>query len=70
MDPATKTATFTVENAGARAGTEIAQVYVALPKASGEHFRRLAAWQRVEVPAGQHKVVTVALEPLALRPSM
>ena len=66
VDPATKTATFTVENAGARAGTEIAQVYVALPKASGEHFRRLAAWQRVEVPAGQHKVVTVALEPLAL----
>ncbi|MGC1521803.1 MAG: glycoside hydrolase family 2 TIM barrel-domain containing protein, partial [Steroidobacteraceae bacterium] len=66
VDPATKTATFTVENIGARSGTEIAQVYVALPKASGEHFRRLAGWQRVAVPAGQQKVVSVALEPLAL----
>jgi beta-glucosidase len=66
VDPATKTATFTLENAGARSGTEIAQVYVELPKASAEHFRRLAAWQRVEVPAGQQKVVTVALEPLAM----
>ena len=66
VDPAAKTATFTIENIGARSGTEIAQVYVGLPKASGEHFRRLAAWQRVEVPAGQQRVVTVALEPLAL----
>jgi beta-glucosidase len=66
VDPATKTATFTLENVGARSGTEIAQVYVELPKASGEHFRRLAAWQRVDLPAGQQKVVTVALEPLAM----
>jgi beta-glucosidase len=66
VDPTAKTATFTIENAGARSGTEIAEVYVELPKASGEHFRRLAAWQRVEVPAGQHKVVTVPLEPLAI----
>jgi beta-glucosidase len=66
VEPATKTATFTLENTGARSGTEIAQVYVELPKSSGEHFRRLAAWQRVDVPAGQQKVVTVALEPLAM----
>ena len=66
VDPATKIATFTIDNAGARSGAEIAQVYVGLPKASGEHFRRLAGWQRVEVPAGQHRVVTVALEPLAM----
>jgi beta-glucosidase len=66
VEPATKTATFTLENAGARSGTEIAQIYVELPKASGEHFRRLAAWQRVDVPAGQQRVVTVALEPLAM----
>jgi beta-glucosidase len=66
VDPAAKTATFTIENTGARSGTEIAQVYVELPKSSGEHFRRLAAWQRVEVPAGHQKVVTVALEPLAM----
>jgi beta-glucosidase len=66
VDPATKTATFTLENAGARSGTEIAQVYVELPKAGGEHFRRLAGWQRVDLTAGQQKVVTVALEPLAI----
>jgi beta-glucosidase len=66
VDPAAKTAIFTIENTGARSGTEIAEVYVQLPKASGEHFRRLAAWQRVEVPAGQQKVVTAALEPLAI----
>jgi beta-glucosidase len=66
VEPATKTATFTIENAGARNGSEIAQVYVELPKANGEHFRRLAAWQRVDVPAGQQRVVTVALEPLAM----
>jgi beta-glucosidase len=61
-----KTATFAIENTGAHSGAEIAQVYVELPKASGEHFRRLAAWQRVDVPAGQQRVVTVPLEPLAM----
>jgi beta-glucosidase len=66
VDPAAKTATFTIENAGARSGTEIAQVYVRLPKPGGEHFRRLAAWQRVELSAGQRKIITVALEPLAM----
>ena len=66
VESATKIATFTVENVGARSGTEIAEVYVGLPKANGEHFRRLAGWQRVEVPAGEKKVVTVALEPLAM----
>jgi beta-glucosidase len=66
VEPTTKIATFTIENVGARNGTEIAQVYVGLPKAIGEHFRRLAGWQRVEVPAGEQRVVTVALEPLAI----
>jgi beta-glucosidase len=66
VDPAAKIVTFTIENTGARTGTEIAEVYVELPKASGEHFRRLAGWQRVDVAAGQRKVVTVPLEPLAI----
>jgi beta-glucosidase len=66
VDSAAKTVTFTIENAGARDGTEIAEIYVGLPKASGEHFRRLAGWLRVEVNAGQQKVVTVPLEPLAI----
>jgi beta-glucosidase len=58
--------TFTIENTGAVAGTEIAEIYVGLPKAGGEHFRRLAGWQRVEMNTGQQKTVTVPLEPLAI----
>jgi beta-glucosidase len=66
VDPAAKSVTFTIENAGTLSGTEIAEIYVGLPAASGEHFRRLAAWQRVEVNAGQQRVVTIPLETLAL----
>jgi beta-glucosidase len=66
VDPAAKTVTFTLENAGALAGTEIAEIYVELPKASKEPFRRLAAWQRVPLNSGQRKAITVALEPLAI----
>jgi beta-glucosidase len=66
VDPTAKTVTFTIENTGALGGTEIAEIYVELPKASGEHFRRLAAWQRVAVNAGQQKIVTVPLEPLTM----
>jgi beta-glucosidase len=66
VDPTAKAVTFTIENAGTLSGTEIAEIYVGLPKASGEHFRRLAAWQRVDVNAGQRRVVTVPLEPLAI----
>ncbi|HKB82717.1 MAG TPA: glycoside hydrolase family 3 C-terminal domain-containing protein, partial [Burkholderiales bacterium] len=66
VDRAAKTVTFTIENAGGLAGTEIAEIYVELPKASKEHFRRLAAWQRVPLNSGQRKLITVALEPLAM----
>ena len=66
VDGPAKTATLTVENTGGRAGTEIAQVYVQLPGESGEKFRRLAGWQRVELAPGQSKTVTIAMEPLAL----
>jgi beta-glucosidase len=66
VDRAAKTVTFTIENAGDLAGTEIAEIYVELPKARKEHFRRLAAWQRVPLISGQRRVITVALEPLAM----
>jgi len=66
VDRAAKTVTFTIENAGGLAGTEIAEVYVELPRASKEHFRRLAAWQRVPLNSGQRKDISVALEPLAM----
>ena len=66
VDGPGKTATLTVENTGQRAGTEIAEVYVELPKAAGENFRRLAGWQRVELAPGQSKTVTIPMESLAL----
>jgi beta-glucosidase len=66
IDRAAKSVSFTIENAGGMAGTEIAEIYVELPKASKEHFRRLAAWQRVALDSGERKTITVALEPLAM----
>jgi beta-glucosidase len=66
VDRAAKTVTFAIENTGGLAGTEIAEIYVELPKAGKEHFRRLAAWQRVALDSRQRKTVTVALEPLAM----
>jgi beta-glucosidase len=66
VDAAARTATFTVQNTGQRTGTEIAQVYVQLPAASSENFRRLAGWQRIPLNAGESRKVTVSMEPLAL----
>lgn len=65
VDDKGKTATLTVENVGQRQGTETAEIYVQLPKAAGENFRRLAGWSRVALAPGEHKTVTVSLEPLA-----
>jgi beta-glucosidase len=62
-----RNATFTVKNTGDRSGTEIAQVYVALPKAAGEAYQRLAGWQRVDLGAGEAKTVTVSIDPRLLR---
>ncbi|MDP9038328.1 MAG: glycoside hydrolase family 3 C-terminal domain-containing protein [Acidobacteriota bacterium] len=66
VDRAKKSVSFTVRNTGTRAGTEISQVYVQLPAATKENFRRLAAWQRVALKAGESRSVTLPLEPLAL----
>ena len=66
VDAGAKTVTFVIENTGKRSGADVAQVYVQLPNSSGENFRRLAGWQRVELAAGERKTVHVELEPLAL----
>jgi beta-glucosidase len=62
VDDVVHTVTFTVKNTGSRQGTEIAEVYVELPKAAGENFKRLAGWQRVPLAAGESKTVTVTLD--------
>jgi len=62
VDNTHRTATLTLRNTGARAGVEIAQVYVTLPDAAGEPFQRLVGWQRVALAAGESKTVTVTLD--------
>jgi beta-glucosidase len=65
-DGAARTVSFSVKNTGKRAGTEVAQVYVMLPSAAGEPFKRLVAWERVPLKAGESKTVTLKLDPLYL----
>jgi beta-glucosidase len=55
--------TFTVTNAGDRAGTEIAEVYAGLPAAVGEPPKRLVGWARVALKPGESREVTVAIDP-------
>jgi beta-glucosidase len=55
--------TFTVKNTGGRAGAEVAEVYVTLPQAAGEPFKRLVAWDKIQLAAGETKTVTLALNP-------
>jgi beta-glucosidase len=59
-------ASFTVTNSGARAGTEIAQLYVTLPDREGRSPRRLAAWKRVTLRPGASQHVAVVLDRHAL----
>jgi len=59
--------TFTVHNSGNRAGSEVAQVYAVLPASTGESdFKRLVAWDRVTLAAGESKTVTLKVDPLYL----
>jgi beta-glucosidase len=55
--------TFTVRNTGKRAGAEIAQVYAGLPAAAQEPPKRLVAWERIPLGAGESKTVTLKIEP-------
>jgi beta-glucosidase len=54
---------FRVTNTGKREGAETAQVYVSLPAASGEQFKRLTAWEKVSLAPGQTKTITLTLDP-------
>jgi beta-glucosidase len=56
------TVSFTVKNTGKRGGTEIAQVYASLPDAAGEPPKRLVGWARIELAAGESKVVNLSVE--------
>jgi len=67
VDSKAKTVNFAVKNTGRRAGTEIAQVYLKLPKDVGEPFKRLAGWKRVTLAPGESKRVEVAIDSRVLQ---
>jgi beta-glucosidase len=60
------TVTFNVRNTGKVAGAEVAQVYVSLPANAGEPPKRLVAWEKIPLAAGESKAVSLTLDPLYL----
>jgi beta-glucosidase len=54
---------FTLTNAGARAGAEIAEIYAALPASAQEPPKRLIGWSKVQLNAGEKKTVEVEIDP-------
>lgn len=63
IDAQATSASLTIRNTGSRAGDEIAQVYVTLPAAAGEPFRKLAGWKRIHLNAGATANIEVDLDP-------
>jgi beta-glucosidase len=58
------TVSFTVSNTGARAGTDVPQVY--LTAEPGRAQQRLIGWSKVTLAPGESKDVTITAEPLLL----
>src|SRR5690606_13235961 len=56
--------TFEMANTGARQGAHVAQLYVAHP--GWEAPQRLAAFQKVELDAGESRKLTITIDPRLL----
>jgi beta-glucosidase len=63
VDAQSRTVQFVVTNTGKMPGVEIAQLYVRLPQASQEPFKRLAGWERIQLAPGESHTVTLKLNP-------
>lgn len=59
------TVSFTVTNSGDRDGTEIPQVYLTLPDAADEPGKRLVAFDRVDLAAGESRTVELVIDSAA-----
>lgn len=57
--------TVEVTNTGVRAGAEVVQAYVASPPSAGEPPKQLRAFAKVDLRAGQTRMVTLTLDPRA-----
>ena len=57
---------FTLTNTGQRKGAEVAEVYATIPDSAGEPWKRLVGWQKVELAAGESKLLTVPMEGLTM----
>jgi beta-glucosidase len=55
--------TFTLTNTGNRTGSEIAEVYAALPASANEPPKRLVGFNKVKLEPKEKKTVTVEIEP-------
>ncbi|MFA9438371.1 beta-glucosidase [Uliginosibacterium sp. sgz301328] len=60
----------TVTNTGAKAGSEVVQVYVSLPTGASsvgvtQPPKRLVGFQKVDLAAGESKTVTITIDPAA-----
>jgi beta-glucosidase len=53
---------FTLKNTGSRAGTEIAEVYAALPATANEPPKRLVGWARIALNPGESKQIAVPVD--------
>jgi beta-glucosidase len=66
VGPQAKSVSFELRNTGSLAGDEVCEVYITLPSAAGEPFRKLAGWKRVTLAAGASETVEIPLDPLYL----
>jgi beta-glucosidase len=55
--------TFTVANTGGREGSEVAEVYAALPANAEEPPKRLVGFTKVKLDSGDKRTVTVEVDP-------
>jgi beta-glucosidase len=53
---------FDLQNTGTRTGAEVAQIYLGLPATLGES-KRLVAWQKATLTAGQSQSFTITVDP-------